>query len=208
MKHSMQIYQTPFSRAYWKDAAAELHHLRTLVFSALMIAACVALSYVPSIPVTDGVRIGWGFLARAMCGLVGGPINALVFGFAEDTVSYLMNPSGSYFPGYVLTTMLGTMIYALFFYRARVTLLRVFLAKLCNNVINVLLGSVWSAILYGKGYLYYVSTRIVTNSMMLPIQTVMLAVVLATALPALCQLELLPSGMDGHLHLWNRRKNT
>lgn len=202
----MHIYQTPFSRAYWQDAVADFRKPRTLIFSSLMIAACVALSYVPSIPVTDGVRIGWGFLARAMCALVGGPVNALVFGFAEDTVSFLINPSGAYFPGYALTTMLGTMIYALFLYRAKVTVLRVFLAKLCNNIINVFLGSVWSAVLYGKGYLYYVSTRVVTNSIMLPIQTVMLVALFTALLPALCHLNLLPSGMDGHLHLWNRKK--
>ena len=201
----MRIYSTPFSRAYWKDAAAELKNIRTLVFSALMIASCVALSYVPSIPVTDGVRIGWGFLARALCALVGGPVNALVFGLAEDTISYLMNPTGPYFPGYALTTMLGTMVYALFLYRSKVTVLRVFLAKLSNNIINVLLGSVWSAVLYGKGYLYYVSTRVVTNSIMLPIQTVMLVALFAALLPPLCHLDLLPRGMDGRLHLWDRK---
>ena len=202
----MHIYRTPFSKAYWEDAVADFRKPRTLIFSALMIAACVALSYVPSIHVTDAVRIGWGFLARALCALVGGPVNALVFGLAEDTVSYLMHPTGPYFPGYALTTMLGTMVYALFLYRAKVTVLRVFLAKLCNNVINVVLGSVWSAILYGKGYLYYVSTRIVTNSIMLPIQTIMLATLFAALLPALCHLDLLPNGVDGRLRLWWKKE--
>lgn len=198
----MHIYRSPFSKAYWQDAVADFRKPRTMIFSALMIAACVALSYIPSIHVTDGVRIGWGFLARALCALVGGPVNALVFGFAEDTVSFLMHPTGAYFPGYALTTMIGTMVYALFLYRSQVTVLRIFLAKLCNNAINVALGSVWSAILYGKGYLYYVSTRVVTNSIMLPIQTVMLATLFAALLPVLCHLDLLPSGVEGRLRLW------
>ena len=193
----MNLYRTPFSRAYWKDAVKDSKKLRTLVFSALMIAACSALGRIPSIQVTDGVKIGWGFLARATCALVGGPINALLFGLAEDTINYILTPTGPYFPGYALTTMIGTMVYALFLYRTKVTIWRIFLAKLCNNVINVLLGSLWSAILYSKGYLYYVSTRIVTNSIMLPIQTVMLTVLFAALIPALIQLDILPSGTNG-----------
>ena len=204
----MNLYRSPFSRAYWRDAVADFRKVRTLAFAALMIAACVALSYIPSIHVTDGVRIGWGFLARATCGMVGGPVTALVFGFAEDTISYLMNPTGPYFPGYALTTMLGTLIYALFFWRAKVSVLRVFMAKLCNNLINVVLGSLWSAILYSKGYLYYVSTRILTNGIMLPIQTVMLCLLFAALLPILCRLDIIPGGMDtGRLYLfWKREK--
>lgn len=201
----MSLYRSPFSRGYWKDACADFKKPRILVFSALMIAACVVLSYVPSIPITEGVTVGWGFLARTVAALVGGPINALVFGFAEDTISFLINPKGVYFPGYALTTMLGTLVYALFFYRARVTVLRIFLAKLCNNILNVLLGSLWSYILYSKGYLYYVSTRIVSNGIMLPVQVVMLTALFAALIPVLCKLKLLPAGADGLLH-WRKTK--
>ena len=201
----MKLYRTPFSKAYWRDAVSDSKKVRTLIFSALMIAACSALGRLASIQVTEGVKISWGFLARATCALVGGPVNALVFGLAEDTISYILNPTGAYFPGYALTTMIGTMVYALFFYRAKVTVWRIFLAKLSNNVINVFLGSLWSAILYKKGYLYYVSTRIVTNGIMLPIQTIMLTALFAALIPALIHLDLLPSGMNG-LHLPKKKK--
>ncbi len=33
---------------------------------------------------------------------------------------------------------------------------------------NVLLGSVWKAMLYGKGYLYYFTSGLVKNTTMLP----------------------------------------
>ena len=201
----MQIYRTPFSRAYWRDALADFRKLRTLVFSALMIAACVALSYVPSIPVTDGVKVTWGFLARALCGMVGGPVNALVFGCAEDTISFFINPGGAYFPGYTLTTMLGTMLYSLFLYRTRVTVLRVFLAKLSTNVLNVFLGSLWSAVLYGKGYLYRMTTSAVKNTAMLPVQTVMLVILFAALIPVLYRAGMMPRQAGGHLRLrWGK----
>ena len=196
------LYSHPFSKSYWQDAFREFRKLPTLIFSALMIAACVVLSYVPSIHISDGVRITWGFLARALCGMVGGPINALVFGAAEDTISYLLNPTGPYFPGYALTTMLGTMIYALFLYRAKCSVLRIFLAKLCTNALNVTLGALWSALLYGKGYLYYASTSLIKNVLMLPVQTAMLAVFFAAMLPVLKNLKLLPSQAKKTLSIW------
>lgn len=196
------LYATPFSAAYWRQAVAQFKNLRTLTFSALMIAACVALSYVPSIPITDGVRVSWGFLARALCALVGGPVNALVFGAAEDTISFLIHPSGAYFPGYMLTTMLGTLIYALFFYRARVTILRIVLAKCANSVLNLVLGSLWSAILYSKGYLYYVTTRAVTYTVTLPLQILMLVALFSALLPILARAGLIPSQQDEAITPW------
>jgi len=198
-KPSPKAYSSPFSAGYWREAAGELKNLRTLCFAALMIAACSALSLIPSIPTTDpNVRVTWGFLARAVCGAVCGPVTALVFGFAEDTVSFLVHPTGPYFPGYALTTMLGTMLYALFLYRARFTPLtlplRVFGAKLCTNVLNVVLGSLWSAVLYNKGYLYYMVKSFWKNLIMLPVQTVMLTLLLAALLPILRRMKLVPGG--------------
>lgn len=196
------LFSHPFSRAYWKTAVKDFQRLPTLAFSAVMIAACIALSYVPSIPVGDQVRVTWGFLARALCGMVGGPVNALVFGAAEDTISYLMHPTGPYFPGYMLTTMLGTLIYALFLYRTRVTVVRIFLAKLLTNILNVTLGALWSAILYSKGYLYYASTSFLKNAIMLPVQTIMLVVLFAALLPILGRIGFLPVESSRKLTLW------
>lgn len=195
------LYRTPFSAAYWRDAAEDFRRPRTLAFAALMIAACVALSYIPSIPVGDGgVRVTWGFLARAMCAVVCGPVTALVFGFAEDTVSFLLHPSGPYFPGYALTTMIGTLIYALFLYRTRPMVVRIFLAKLCTNALNVVLGSLWSAILYSKGYLYYMTVSFYKNLVMLPVQTAMLCFLLAALMPVLSRMGLVaPAGRDARM---------
>ncbi len=191
--------RTLLSRGYWRAAREELKKPQTLAFAALMIAACTALTLIPSIPTTDpNVRVTWGFLARAVCGMVCGPVTALVFGAAEDTINYLLAPSGPYFPGYTLTTMLGTFLYAIFLYRMKAPrpgtlLLRTFLAKLSTNVLNVLLGSLWSAMLYGKGYLYYMVKSFWKNLVMLPVQTAMLFFLLLALIPILRRMRLLPA---------------
>ena len=46
---------------------------------------------------------------------------------------------------------------------------------------NVLLGSVWKAMLYGKGYLYYFTSGLVKNTTMLPIEVFLTWVVLNAA---------------------------
>lgn len=185
-----KLYATPFSKDYWRQAAAELKNPRILTFSALMIAACWALSLIPSIPVGTA-NITWGFLARSLCSMVGGPLNALVFGAAEDTITYLLNPKGAYFPGYMLTTMLGNFIYALFLYRAKTTPLRVFFAKLLTNIQNVLLGSLWSHILMGKAYLLTMTTSFYKNAILLLPQTIILCLLFAALMPILWRMKLI-----------------
>ncbi|MBD5133697.1 MAG: folate family ECF transporter S component [Clostridiales bacterium] len=201
---SQTLYKTPFSRAYWKDAVADAKKLRTLVFSALMVAACVALGYLQSIPVVNNIRVTWGFLARALCALVGGPVNALVFGFVEDTVGYFMNPQGGWNPFYIFTTMLGVFTYALFLYRAEVTVLRVFLAKLATNIQNVFIGGLGTYLFYSsKGYWAIVAGSAVKNAIMLPVQAIMLAALFAALLPILHRMGFLPN-QAGRLKLWKK----
>ena len=60
------MYTHPFSALYWRDAARELRDLRKLLFAALMIAACVVLGHIPSVPLFGGARVTYAlFLYRA-----------------------------------------------------------------------------------------------------------------------------------------------
>lgn len=52
---------------------------------------------------------------------------------------------------------------------------------LINYGSNVLLGSVWKAMLYGKGYLYYLSTGMVKNTIMIPIEVALMWLALNAA---------------------------
>ena len=181
------MYPPPFSADYWRAAARELKDLRRLIFAALMIAMCVVLSRIPSVPLFGGAKITWGFLARSVCALVCGPVLGVVFGFAEDILSFFLTGGGGYpfFPGYTLTTMLGVLTYALFFYRAKVTITRIFLAKLLTNIQNVVLGALWMAILSGKAWYVTASASALKNLIMLPVQTLLLVVLFGALLPIL-----------------------
>ena len=198
----MNLYPHPFSAAYWRDAVRQLRDPRKLTFAALMIAMCIVLSHIPSLPVTaEGVKVTWGFLARSVCAMVCGPVLGLLFGFAEDLLSFFLTGGGGYpfFPGYTLTTMLGVLIYSLFFWRAKITIRRVFLAKLLTNIQNVLLGALWMAILSGKTWYVTAAGSAVKNLLMLPVQTLLLVLLFEALLPVLNRAGLLPRQMEERL---------
>ena len=205
----MSFYKSPLSPAFWRDARGEVRNLKKLTFAALMIALCIVLGNIPALPLIGSTRLTWGFLARSICAAVCGPVLGLVFGFCEDLLSFFLSGGnlGTFFPGYTLTTMLGVFIYALFFYRQEITIRRIFFAKLLTNVQNVLLGALWSSILYGKAYFVLAGQSAIKNLIMLPIQTVMLATLFAALLPALCHLDLLPVGVEGRLRLWWKKNS-
>lgn len=196
------LYPHPFSRAYWKDAAAELRSTRKLTFAALMIALCMVLSFLPSPMLFQGTKLTWGFLGRSLCSFVCGPVVGVVFGCAEDLLSFFAtggDGSEPFFPGYTLTTMLGCFIYALCLYRANLTLKRVFLAKLLTNIENVALGTLWSAILTGRAYMVIAPARAVKNLIALPFQTLVLCLLFALLLPALKHYGLVPRETQEYL---------
>ena len=182
----------PFSAAYWRMAAGELKNVRKLTFASLCMALCMALSAIPSVPLWGGAKITWGFLARAVCAWVCGPVLGLVFGAAEDLLSFFITGGGGYpfFPGYTLTTMLGVFTYALFFYKLKITLCNVFLAKLLTNLENVLLGALWMAILSGKAWYITASGSAIKNLVCLPFQTVLLLLLMTALRPALKKMRL------------------
>ncbi|MDP4108919.1 MAG: folate family ECF transporter S component [Bacillota bacterium] len=174
---------SPFCREYWKSAAKELKKPGSIVFAALMVSLSVAVGSF-FIPVGINLRIYFTFIASAAGAAVYGPVVALIYGVAADLVGFLIHPTGAFFPGYTLSTMLSAFIFALFFYKSRITVIKVFFAKLTVNLlINVGLGALWSSILFGKGYYYFLAKSIVKNVLMLPFEVVILMLILNYILP-------------------------
>jgi len=116
-----------------------------LTLAAIVVALRIVLGGV-RIPLGDNLNIFFGYLINSLGSAIYGPVVALLSGFATDILGYFVRPDGPFFPGYVLSTMLGSFFYALFFYRARITLPRIIGAKLTVNLlVNVGLGALWIA---------------------------------------------------------------
>lgn len=188
----MQLYKTPFTPAYWLEAAGSAKQLKLFAFAALMIAAANVLSLI-TVPVTAFTQFSLGFLARALCALVGGPLLGLSYAFAEDILGFLIHPTGAFFPGYTLSTMAGVLVYALCFYRARITVVRLTVANVVVNLfVNAVMGSWWNVILRGNGFWFYFSTSFLKNLATLPAKVLMLYVFFQALLPVLERLGMIP----------------
>ena len=202
------LYRSPFSGGYWKTSLNQLHHLPSLVLAALFVALRVAVSTV-RIPVADNLNIMFSFFVASGGSMIYGPVLGVMSGFVSDILGYLLHPDGAFFIGYTISEMLGALVYALFLYRARISVVRIFLCRSIVNVfINVGLGCLWSQMLYGKGYLYYLAKSIVKNAIMLPIEVVMMIVVLQAMVPLAVHSGLMPSVTPKKIVFWNRRAKT
>lgn len=184
---STTLYAHPFSKAYWRDAAAELKDTKMLVFAAMMIAVRVALKLV-SIPLAPGLKVNTAFLANALGAMVFGPVMAAICAVATDILGYLVKPEGVYFIPFILTEVAGSVIFALFLYRAKATPVRVMLARFCICFgVNVLLQTpiyIWYYALYMGGKTYALTIPgILKNLFMFPIESVVLTLFLSVLVP-------------------------
>ena len=196
-----KLYPSPLSPGYWKEAAASLKSVRILVVAALCVALSTLFNFFFMIPVGENLNIMFQFLPNAVMGMICGPWVAVVYGVATDFLDFMLHGWG-FFPGYTLGSVLGAVIYSLYLYRARVTVLRLFLARLTVNVlVNILLGSLWSAILYGKGYYFYLSASVFKNLILLPLETVILVAVYRLLKSSMVQMGLIPGQPERKVQL-------
>lgn len=183
-------------RNYWASAFSELKKLRVLTFAALTCALSIVVGAL-YVVVGDNLRVYFTFFITAVGCAVYGPVVGMLTAAVTDTLNFFLFPTGVYFPGYMLSEMLGALIYGLFLYRKQITVLRIFSAKfLVNYLVNVLLGCLWSKILYGNGYLYYLVKSLIKNTLLLPLEVIALAALFSLLIPAFSRFGLLP----GHEH--------
>ncbi len=199
-----------FTKDYWRSSAKELKNIRHLVFAALICAITVALDGIARIPLFMGLEIKLTFFIISFGCAVYGPVTGMLLAAVVDTLCFFIANTGyAYFPGYMITEVLVSLIYGLFFYRQKITLGRLFLAKVCTNYLcHVGLNALWSALLYSKGYLFYLGSSLIKNTVLLPIEVAIMAAFFALTIPPFAKLGLLPAHNEKDLQkllIW--RKN-
>ena len=161
-----------FSPAYWRTARAEFRNVRVLAFAGLVCAMAIVLEGLPIYLLGPSLKIYFSFLVVGLGCMCYGPCVGMMAGAIIDSVGFLLSSYGEpYFPGYLVTAVLSGFIYGVLLYKRKPTLLRIIVVRLIINYgSNVLLGSVWKAMLYGKGYLYYLTSGAIKNTLMLPVE--------------------------------------
>lgn len=199
---SQATAQDPFlsvrSPLYWRGAAGEVKKLRTLAVSAIFLALSSAVASV-FIPLPNNLRVYFTYGPKALCAAVIGPVSGLLFGLTGDLLGFVLHPTGGFFPGYTLTSMMGMFLYGLGLYRKKITVRRLALTKLLVNLVcNAGLNVLWSAILYQKAWIVYFTASLTKNLALWPVETAVLVLVFRLVGPLMeRQGFLLPGSIPG-----------
>ena len=189
MQNNIKLFDTPFSKEYWKQAASELKNTKTLIFAALMIALRIALKSV-SIYIAADLRISIEFLVNALGAMTFGPVVAIAGAAVSDTLGALLFPSGPYFFLFIFTEIAGSLIFALFFYRTRISVTKVILSRFCTNFfVNIVLQTpimyLYYQMMLGKTYKIFNLPRMIKNLVLFPVESLLLVLFLRALIPAL-----------------------
>ena len=201
---STALYAHPFSKAYWRDAAAELKDIKMLVITALMIALRIALKPL-AIPLGPQMYIQTATLATALGAMIFGPVMAIPAAIISDTIGFMIFPSGDYFLPFMLTEIASTMAYALCLYRAKPNATRVIIARfLICFLVNVVLQQfimAWQYTYMGnpekaKDTIMGIMTqaRIFKNLFFFPIESVVITLFLKVLIPVTSRMKLTYGG--------------
>lgn len=154
-----------------KSSFNELKNLKSISICALFMALSIILGSL-SFQITPTIKVGLAFICNSMIGLMFGPITGAVFGGVSDILKYIVAPTGVFFPGFTISAILGGFIYGIGMYKKPVSILRCAITKLVVIVIvNIVLNSIWLRIMYHTPIEYLLTTRIIKELIMYPIET-------------------------------------
>lgn len=198
---STRLYPHPFSRDYWRDAAAELKDTKILVIAALMIALRVALKGL-AIPLAPNLKINIAFFVNALGAMIFGPVVAAVAAAVSDTLGCLLFPQGVYFFPFIFIEIAGSVIFALFLYRAKVTATRLALSRFCidffvNILMNMPIMALYYKVVLGKSYTWMQLPVIAKNLCMFPVEAILLILFMSVMVPLLYRQRLIYFSGEG-----------
>lgn len=153
----------------------------TLTTVAMLLAIAVILGFF-KIPITSFIEIRFQYLPFAIGGMLFGPAVGGVLGGLTDVLSYLVKPTGAFFPGFTIASIISGIIYGVFFYNKEVTIARVAAGTLVETIIcETIIKTYCLTLLYGTPFMPLLATRALKVVVMYFINTALLYVILKPA---------------------------
>ena len=144
---------------------------RKMLILALLMAINVAISSI-FIEVGPNLRLYFTYIVNMIVAANFSLPLVITYAIVEDFIAFFLFPSGPFFLGYTITAVAGCVIYHIFLHK-EINLKNIIISKtLVNIFVNIGLNSLWSSMLFSKGYIYYFSKSVVKNLLMLPIEII------------------------------------
>ena len=147
---------------------------KKIAISAMLIAFDVIFTRVLALnmPLT---KIGLGFAAVMVCGMLYGPGWAAFCAGLGDLVGSLLFPTGAYFPGFTVTAAIGGAILGAALYNRRLKLSACILTAFVNGlVVSLILNTTMISLVFGPPLGPLFLTRLGQFGIMLCVQTLVL----------------------------------
>lgn len=158
----------------FKSSAKMLKNTQALTAIAMLGALSVILGYF-SFQIGNFLKVTFAFVPQDAAAFLFGPVAAPIMGAVMDILNYMIKPTGPFFPGFTISAAATGLIVGLGLYKRPLSVKRTAITLLINAVlVNVLLNTLWLAILYGQAFKVLLPVRIVKEAIMWPIQTVLL----------------------------------
>lgn len=146
-----------------------------LTLMAIMVAARIVLSFIPSLNFGNLVEVGVGFVGTAFSGILFGPVFSFLVSIVNDLITFFISGSGFFFPGFTISAGVGGWLYGWILWRKPITWQRIFIAVLLVTlIVNLGMNSIWIRMMYGRAWAAFMPMRIVKNLISLPINTIIL----------------------------------
>ena len=161
-----------------RDVFSPLRNISVIANAGILSAIAIILGFF-KIPVTQLIEIRFAVLPITIASYLFGPAVGGVVGLVSDIGGYILRPTGPFFPGFTVTSVVTGVIFGCMLYKRRPTLLRILAAQIVYTVIcGIFLNSLWLSMLYGNGFIPVLTARIVKELVMIPVNTLMFAAVL------------------------------
>lgn len=151
---------------------------KKMILSALLLALTIVLSRFLSINTTYLV-IGFSFAPIAITGYLLGPKYAAIVSGLADLIGAILFPFGPYFIGFTISALIRGLIFGLILYKKegehknKELIIRIIIACFIELLfIDILMNGLWLKIIYKEAFLAVISTRIVEQSIMFPVQVI------------------------------------
>jgi len=153
----------------------KLKETKTLAVAAMLVAIGIVLGFF-KLPINQLIEIRFGSLPICMAGMMFGPVVGGVVGALVDIGGYLVKPTGPFFPGFTLSSLVGGVIFGLMLYNKKMTFLMVLASQIVYTIIvGIIMNSYWLNLLYLKnGYLAAIIARLPKELIMIPIYSVLI----------------------------------
>ena len=201
MQQELEINKRPsiLSKQYWQNAAMQLKDPKMITIAALIVALRVVVKLF-KINIASGLGFSLDGYVNSLGSMIYGPIVGLFVGFVSDILGLVITGQiATFFAPFTIVEMTSSFIFALFFWRRKITVSRTLAAKFSVNLVcNVIMTSIFMKwlkyITLGKAaadaYQLINGLRIAKNLIMFPLEAMIIVMVLAFAIPMLGRLGL------------------